>query len=132
MVALVAMLDIWSSSPQLKAEQPSADTIQLVIDYGDGVEKHFTRVAWISEMTVLDALEQAKRSPHGITFEYRGRGETAFLMKIDDLENGAEGQEGLNWSYSVNDKPATKSFGIYEPDKNDVLVWKFGPYEPNP
>lgn len=131
-VLAVAMLDIWPSDTSLEAQEPSAGTVRLVIDYGDGVEKHFTRITWEPEMTVLDAMEQAKRSKHGITFEHRGRGETAFLVKIDDLENEAGGQDSRNWSYSVNDKPATKSFGIYEPDKNDVIVWKFGPFEPNP
>lgn len=129
---VLVTLDIWSASTELIAAEPKAATVRLVVDYGDGVEKHFTRIAWKPGMTVLDAMEQAKRSKRGITFDYRGRGETAFIMKIDDLKNEGGGRESGNWSFSVNDELAEKSFGIYEPKKGDVIVWKFGPFMPNP
>jgi len=114
------------------AEEPAAKSVRLVIDYGDGVEKHFTRIAWKPGMTVLDALEQAAQAKHGIEIKYRGRGETAFLMKIDDLRNESGGRDSRNWFYSVNGKLAMKSFGIYEPDRGDEILWKFGPYESKP
>lgn len=129
---MLVTLHIRSASTELFAAKPEAATVRLVVDYGDGVEKHFTRIAWKPEMTVLDAMEQAKRSKRGITFDYRGRGETAFIMKIDDLKNEGGGRDSGNWSFSVNNELAEKSFGIYEPKKGDVIVWKFGPYVPNP
>ncbi len=125
-------LSSWPSAPLLQADEPPAKTVRLVIDYGDGVEKHFTRIAWKPKMTVLDAVELASRVKHGIKVKYRGRGETAFLMKIDDLQNEGGSRDSRSWLFSVNGKPAMKSFGIYGLEQGDRIVWKFGPYEPNP
>ncbi len=132
LAAMLVTLDVWSAPSELVAAETKADTVRLVIDYGDGVEKHFTRIAWKPGMTVLDVMEQAKRSKRGITFDYRGKGETAFLMKIDDLKNEGGGLDSRNWSFSVNDELAEKSFGIYEPKRGDLIVWKFGLFMPNP
>jgi hypothetical protein len=99
-----------------------AENVTVAIDYGDGVQKHFTALAWKKGMTVLAALEAAQSHPRGIRFEYRGSGATAFLTKIDDLAN--EGQ-GRNWMYRVNDKLASKSFGVYELSAGDSVLWSF-------
>ena len=34
-------------------------TVRLIVDYGDGVEKHFTALAFREGMTVMDALKAA-------------------------------------------------------------------------
>ena len=108
------------------ARKPKARTVRVVIDYGDGVEKHFTRLAWSDGMTVLDSMQAASESPHGITFKYRGRGETAFSTQIDDLKNEGAGKK--NWMYSVNDKRADRSFGVYQLEASDVVRWEFVEY----
>ena len=107
------------------AQQAKPKTIRLVIDYGDGVEKHFTALRWSEGMTALDAMNRAKASPHGITFKYSGKGASAFLSKIDDLENEGGGANGKNWIYRVNDKLATKGLGIYKLKPSDVVKWRF-------
>jgi len=137
MACLMAALPVvfWGicpSSRHAQADEPAAKSVRLVIDYGDGVEKHFTRLAWKPKMTVLDAVEQATAGKHGIKVIYLGRGETAFLIKIDDLRNEAGGRDSRSWLFSVNGKPAAKSFGIYELKQGDRILWKFGPYEPKP
>lgn len=104
---------------------PAAETapqIRIVIDYGDGVEKHFTALTWKEGMTVLDAMQAAKSHPRGVTFKHRGSGATAFLLQIDDKEN--QGREG-NWVYRVNDKLAERSFGAQELKAGDAVLWKF-------
>ena len=105
---------------------PKPKLVRLIIDYNDGVEKHFTRLAWTKDMTVLDAMKQAQRSPHGITFRYTGRGATAFLTQIDDLKNQGGGKK--NWLYRVNGKLASKGFGVYVLEADDVVNWKFQQY----
>lgn len=106
-----------------RAEDPATDpVVRLTIDYGDGVEKHFTRIAWRDGMTVFDVLVEAKKHPRGIRFEHRGQGETVFVMQIDDLKNQGQGR---NWTYQVNDKAGMVSCGIQRVAKDDRILWKF-------
>lgn len=110
-------------SDRRAAPQPKPKLVRVVIDYGDGVEKHFTRIPWKQEMTVQDAMNAAKAWPHGIDFRYTGRGATAFLTQMDDLKN--EGAEGKNWLFHVNGKLATKSFGVLRLEAGDRVTWTF-------
>ncbi len=103
--------------------EKSEQSVRLVIDYGDGVEKHFTRLDWRAGMTVLDLMEAAGRHPRGIEFAYRGRGPTAFLTRIDDREN--EGR-GRNWTYRINDRLADRSLAVQTVGPKDRVVWRFG------
>ncbi len=107
------------------APPPPAETVRMVVDYGDGVEKHFSALAWKEGMTVMDVLVAAQEHPRGIKFVHRGKDATAFLTQIDELEN--EGR-GRNWVYRVNDTLATKSCAIFEVKAGDTILWKFGEY----
>src|SRR6185503_11243274 len=78
------------------AQSSGEHTVRVIIDYGDGVQKHFTALPWKKDMTILDAMNEAKASPHGITFQNTGSGSTAFLTKIDDLQNEGGGGK-RNW-----------------------------------
>jgi uncharacterized protein DUF4430 len=98
--------------------------VELVVDYGDGVEKRFKRIPIHGGMTVLGALRFTADRPHGIKYEMRGEGDLAFLTKIDDLSNQGGG-DGRNWLYRVNGKPATKSFDAYVVSPGDVILWKY-------
>ncbi len=100
--------------------------VQLVIDYGDGVEKHFTKLPWRNEMTVLDALMLARKHPRGIRLEYRGQAATTMVTQIDELAN--QGGGGKNWIYRVNQKPGNRSCGVYPLAKGDTVLWKFETY----
>ncbi len=104
---------------------PEKQLVHLVIDYGDGVQKHFTQLAWSDGITVLDLMNVAQKHPRGIRIKYRGQGATAFLTKIDDLEN--EGGD-RNWVYRVNDQFADKSFAVFTLKPGDTVLWKFGEY----
>jgi hypothetical protein len=109
------------------ADEPQSPpaTVRLVVDYGDGVEKHFTALAWKEGMTVMDALVAAQKHPRGIKFVYRGKEATAFLTEIDELKN--EGR-GRNWILRANDELASKSFAIFAVKAGDTILWKFGEY----
>jgi hypothetical protein len=100
-------------------------TVQLTIDYGDGVQKVFSSLAFSDKLTVLAALQAASKHPRGIKFKHQGEGESAFVTQIDDVAN--EGRGARNWTYSVNDKRADKSCGAWQLTPGDVIVWRFGP-----
>lgn len=96
-------------------------TVSLTVDYGDGVEKKFTALAWKEGLTVLDALSAAAKHPRGVKIDRRGNGELAFVTAIDDVKNDG----GKNWLYFVNEKAADRSCGIYALKSGDAVVWKF-------
>lgn len=107
---------------------PGEPAVELVIDYGDGVERRFTRIPFEDGMTVLGALRSAAEHPRGITFEKTGSGEAAMLTKIDDLANQTTSGD-KNWIYRVNGKLATKSFDAYVLSPGDVILWRLEAYE---
>lgn len=107
------------------ADPEAPPTIRLIIDYGDGVEKHFTALAWKDGMTVLNALEAAKDHARGIRFACRGKDATTFLTEIDGLENEGNGK---NWVFRVNDKLGSKSFAVTPLKAGDTVLWRFGEY----
>jgi hypothetical protein len=116
------------SSGEVTLAGEGEPAIELAIDYGDGAEKRFTRIPWKEGMTVLGALDHAKRHPRGIRYEKSGAGESALLTGIDGLAN-EPGRDGRNWLYRVNGKLADKSFDAYVLSAGDVILWKFEKYE---
>ena len=123
-VSLLLCISVGFTSLALATEdRPS---ISVVVDYNDGVQKHFTQVAWKSGMTVLDAMKSISEHPRGIKFSYRGKGSRALLYRIDDLENKASAN---NWLYRINGKLADRSFGIFEIEKGDTVLWKYGKFK---
>jgi hypothetical protein len=117
-----------ADSPAEKAEIELAregdPAVELVIDYGDGVERRFTRIPHKEGMTALDVLEFAGRHPRGIGLQKSGSGNSALVTKIDDLSNQTGG-DGKNWLYRVNGKLADKSAGAYVLAPGDVILWKY-------
>jgi hypothetical protein len=111
----------------LPAEKPTGPAVALVIDFDDGLEKHY-KLAADEPMTVLAALEAASKRERGIRYETKGSGEMAMVLSIDGLANEGGGK-GRNWIYWVNGQLAEKSCGVYEVRPNDVILWKFGTYE---
>lgn len=121
----VAPMLAWADADKPKATESAV--VRVEIDYGDGVEKHFTAIPWKAEMTVLDAMAAAKASPHGITFVSTGSGETTFISQIDDLKNeGARGGK-RNWTFEVNGKLANRSAGVYGLKSADRVRWSYSP-----
>ena len=74
----------------------------------------------------MDVMLAAKKHPRGIHFEYKGKGATALLTKIDDVTN--EGR-GRNWLYRVNGDPGDRSMGVFELKAGDAVLWKFDKYQ---
>lgn len=115
-----------SDADRPPATRPTGPAVTLVVDFDDGLEKHY-RLPWRESMTVLDALEAASRRQRGIDVDIRGRGAMAMVTAIDGLPN--EGGEGRNWIYRVNGQLADKGCGVYETKAEDVIIWSFGKYD---
>ena len=113
----------WAAPPAAGGD--TAQTVRLVVDYGDGVTKTVNNLAWAKGSTVLDAMKAATARPHGISFSYTGSDATAVLTRIDDVQNegGAVGKR--NWQYWVNDAYGDRSFAIFELQAQDVVLWRF-------
>jgi hypothetical protein len=70
-------------------------------------------------MTVADLLHSEPR----VSLAAQGSGASAFLTQLGGVAN--EGAAGRNWVYSVNGRPADRSFAVYELQANDHVLWTF-------
>jgi hypothetical protein len=120
--------DAAAAANKLELAAEGEPAVELVIDYGDGVEKRLHRIPFREGMTAKDAMDSAARHPRGIAYQKKGSGELAMLTAIDDLANQA-GSAGKNWLFRVNGELATKSFDAYELSPGDVILWKFEDYK---
>ena len=135
-LSLCALLLSVAMSAPIRGDEPESkksieaprksSTVALIVDYGDGAQTHFPEIPWKDGMTVNDVLEFAAKHRHGISFKARGKGATALLYRIDDLEN--EGGSGLNWIFRVNGKLGDRSFAITPLADGDRILWKFDEY----
>lgn len=73
-------------------------------------------------LATLNALEK-----RDVEFEYRGNGETAFVVSIGGIAN--ENSAGDNWVYRVNDELGNVGSGVAQLKKGDRITWSFGKYE---
>lgn len=121
---LAALLATTATLPPLCGAEEKSATVQLTVDYGDGVRKQFTALPWKSGQTVLDALTAAAGHARGIEFTQQGKDETALVTSIDGLKNEGSGK---NWLFEVGGKLGDRSAGIYELQAGDVVLWKFAP-----
>jgi hypothetical protein len=78
-------------------------------------------------MHVLDAMQAAKKHKRaGFDFAFQGRGATALLSRIDDLTSEGGGQR--NWIFYVNQRKGDRSFGIWQLQPGDEVLWRFEKY----
>lgn len=125
LIAWAAMLASFAGT-QVTQAAPPADTVKLVIDYGDGAQLHFPTLTWREGITAFDVLSLAQKHPHGVKFRHRGTGAHAKVEQIGDLTNEGDGK---NWIFSVNGKQGEVSSGITELKRGDTVLWKFQTYE---
>jgi hypothetical protein len=130
LLALAVSLAHVGERRQVWGAEAARETLRLVIDYGDGSQKHFTALAWKKGMTVFDALTAAQQHPRGIRFESTGRGATLLITSIEGMKNEGGGTDARNWIYSVNGKKGGKSCAVYELQAGDTVQWKFDTDKP--
>lgn len=132
--ALVGVFAIasWGAFVSLAgAQAPVPTTVRLVIDYGEGVEKHYNAIPHAPGMTVRSALDAAKAlpTPRGLAFESKGEGERCILLSIDALKNEGGGQGTRNWLFWVNGVPGDRSFALAPLAPGDTATWRFTTYD---
>lgn len=110
---------------------PDADekTVRLAIDFGDGVELHFTQLGWRQGLTVADALALASRHKRGVPVKTKGTGAATLVVQIGDLANEGGGRTARNWLFYVDGERAEVGAGACELARGQRVLWKFAPYE---
>ena len=116
-----------AQQPAAKAPRPPAATdVRLTIRFGDGKDLTFDPVPHKAGMTVLDAMKAAESADgKPLRFDYKGKGETAFLTAIEGVANQS-GDSSDYWIYRVNDKLGNRSFGVATLAPGDRVLWTFG------
>ncbi len=138
---VTAVLLAWSGAIAAAAEPSpaaaaaskatTAETVEMVVDFGDGVEVHFTRLPWKPAMTVADAVKLTDGQPHGPKFVRIGSGETLLVTQIGDLKNEGRGRDRRNWLYQLNGTLADEGAGAQSLKAGDRILWKFERYDYN-
>ena len=114
----VAEAETWTP-----AAAPTGETVQLVIDFGNGARREFDSLPWRPEMTVADVLEAARTFRPGIRFTQQGAGESGFLTTLEGV--GGEGAEGRNWRFSVDGKLGEESFCLVTVEAGGSVLWEY-------
>ena len=96
--------------------------VDLKVDFQGQAENIETRQSVKSGLSVFDLLVHCK-SVGELDFKHRGSGETAFVSRINDVENQMAG--GLNWLFYVNGQMADRGAGVVRLNDGDVVQWKF-------
>src|SRR5262249_29051863 len=96
--------------------------VWLAVNYSNGERIDFSAIAWHDGMT---AAELTKAWQPVIPIKQKGEGESAFVTAIKAVEN--EGNDGKNWTYTVNGQMADRSFEGYKLKPDDHVLWTFGP-----
>jgi hypothetical protein len=126
-VALLGLSGTWADEPSAGAE-PNDSVVQMVVDFGDGVQKHFTQLKWQEGATVFDVMQAAMRHPRGIRVKYRGKRETLLVTEIDGLQSEAAGAGSRNWIFRINGQLGQRSAGISPLKAGDTVLWRFETY----
>ena len=126
-VGLCLFLLIVGATASSQAADPVENTVSLTIDFDDGSQLRFTRLAWHDEMTALGSLAAAAKHARGVEYKVRGTGSIAFVTEIDSLAN--EGGSGRNWMFKVNGKVSKVGAGSQEIKPGDQVEWLFVRYE---
>ncbi len=123
------MASITSSKAQEAKPKPAS--IEMAIDFGDGLIWTFPDIQHTSKMTIMDAMNIARaRTKRPLRFSHKGAGESAFLISIDDSANEGGGRSSRNWFYRVNHELGDQSFGLKQLKPGDKVLWHFGKYVP--
>lgn len=134
-VVITALVGLAAGPSPAAEPKPGAakatNTVRLVVDYGDGVETHYTAIPWRDGMTVLDALVAAKAHKRSLTFAQRGSGRGALITKIGDTANEGGGADSRNWLFYVNGKAVQVGAGVQELKPGDAVLWRFKVYDYN-
>lgn len=101
-------------------------TVSVEIRFNGRAEDLDLEIACAPETTVFSATMKALEDGDA-GFEFRGEGETAFVVSIGGVTN--EKAAGDNWVYRVNGELGNVGCGVAKLKKDDQITWSFGNYE---
>lgn len=127
-LALAIFVNAWGQATEPAAGDDASRHVLLIVDYGDGVQKHFTRLVWNERATVFSMMEGAMKHRRGIEVKYRGQGATLLVTEIDGLKGEPAGAGSRNWIYRVNGQIGQRSAGITPVKAGDTVLWSFETY----
>ncbi len=134
-LSATGLLTVASLLPALAEDaspgKSTAQTVRLRIDYGNGVEKHYT-FPWKEGLTSFDALKAAEAARPAITFKFdkSGGNDTIIIKEIDGFTNEGSGGSRKNWQFWINTGFADRSCGVLEMKPSDVATWRFDVWKP--
>lgn len=111
-------IENWTPAPQ-----PTGETVQLVIDFGNGARREFDALPWSPGTTVADVMEAARSFHPGIRYTQQNSGESGFLTMLEGVEN--EGTGGRYWRFSVDGEVGKSSYCIAQVEPGSSILWEF-------
>jgi len=115
-----------NADPPAESAKARPTTVQLVVDFGDGFQKRYTRLAWMPGMTAWDVLQAAARHPRPLRVQHQGQKDTLLVLQIDGVAGG--GPDEHHWIYRVNKNLAERSAGVVEVQAGDTVLWRLESY----
>ncbi len=145
-VAVAAFLFGWSFGPRLAApptatvtvpenfdyakeremlpDQPAkAQTVSVMLDFGDGTVKSFDAVPFTDGQSLFDVMKQLSERGDGFVFKYQPPGQYGIL--IDQIGDKAGGADGKYWLWWENDRMGQVASDAYKLKQGDIVEWKF-------
>ncbi len=99
--------------------------VTLTIDFANGFEMRYALPDIDEGATVLDVMLIARAHNRPLAFTYKGKGDGAFLMSIENLENELNGPKSKNWLFWVNGDFAKRGLGTMKVHDGDEIKWRF-------
>jgi hypothetical protein len=126
LLALLAAPAWLAASPRAgQGADTQPQTVQMIVDYGDGVELRFTAIPWRKGLTALGALDAAAAHPRGVKYKARGTAANTLVTQIGDLKNEGGGTKSRNWIFKLDGKQSEVGVGAAELDAGQTVLWKF-------
>ncbi len=76
----------------------SSGAVNLVIDYSNGAQKHFSGIPWTYGMRILGAIEAAKSIAPGLTSQrLTDRGWMVVITAVDNVKGSTDRSAWLAW-----------------------------------
>jgi len=128
-----AALAIWQLSSTTATAPPpwtapagdAAGTVEMVVETAPGERRVYENLAWQPGMTVLHALQQAKKEAAGPQFTTQGEGANTMVVEIAGFRNEGGGAEAKNWLFFQNGEPVFASCAVQAVEPGDTILWKF-------
>lgn len=120
----VAVAPVVNEQKQAAEQTPEAQTVSVMLDFGDGTVRSFQNVPVGNAKNVFDIMKTLSETGNGFVFKYKPPGQYGIM--IDQIGNKVAGDEGGKyWLFWVNNGEAMQSADNTPLKAGDVIEWKF-------